>query len=50
MTKEYNFPILMMDNVGHYTLNYPMILGLRVVLDAKKKSFQYLEDAVRKPL
>ena len=45
--KQYNFPILAGLDFGHYTVNMPMPLGLKVAMDAGKQTLEFLESAVR---
>jgi muramoyltetrapeptide carboxypeptidase len=45
--KAYRFPIMAGMDFGHYTVNQPMPLGLRVVMDCKSRTLEFLEPAVR---
>lgn len=44
--KEYDFPILSNVDFGHFTVNIPMPLGIKVEMDATKKALKFLEGAV----
>lgn len=46
VTRGYDFPILSNLDFGHYTVNLPMIVGLRAKINAKDQSLQLLESAV----
>ena len=44
--KDYKFPILAEVDMGHFTVNIPMPLGIKVEVDATKKELKFLEGAV----
>ncbi len=44
--KDYKFPIMANMDFGHYTVNIPMPLGIRVSFDTAKKELKFLEGAV----
>ncbi len=45
--KEYDFPILAGLDFGHYTVNMPMPIGIRVAMDSTNQTLEFLESAVR---
>lgn len=45
--KDYNFPIMANLDFGHYTVNIPMPLGIKIFFDTSKKELSFLEGAVR---
>lgn len=44
--KEYNFPIMANLDFGHFTVNIPMPIGIKVSFDTFKKELNFLEGAV----
>ena len=44
--KDYNFPILANMDFGHFTINIPMPIGIKVSFDTNKKELNFLESAV----
>lgn len=44
--KDYNFPIMANMDFGHFTVNIPMPLGIKVSFDTSKKELKFLEGAV----
>ncbi len=44
--KNYKFPIMANLDFGHYTVNIPMPVGLKVSFDTTKKELKFLESAV----
>ena len=44
--KDYNFPIMANMDFGHFTVNIPMPIGIKVSLDTTKKELNFLEGAV----
>lgn len=44
--KDYNFPIMANLDFGHFTVNIPMPVGIRVSFDTSKKQLYFLESAV----
>lgn len=44
--KDYNFPIMANMDFGHFTINIPMPLGIRVSFDTSKSELNFLESAV----
>lgn len=44
--KDYNFPIMADLDFGHFTVNIPMPIGIRVSFDTTKKELNFLESAV----
>ncbi len=44
--KEYDFPIMANLDFGHFTVNIPMPLGIKVSFDTEKKELNFLEGAV----
>lgn len=44
--KDYQFPIMANLDFGHFTVNIPMPLGLKVSFDTSKKELNFLEGAV----
>lgn len=45
--QDYDFPIMANLDFGHFTVNIPMPLGIKVVFDTSKKELNFLESAVR---
>ncbi|OGE36960.1 hypothetical protein A3B42_00085 [Candidatus Daviesbacteria bacterium RIFCSPLOWO2_01_FULL_38_10] len=44
--KDYNFPIMANMDFGHFTVNIPMPIGIKVSFDTTKKELNFLEGAV----
>jgi len=44
--KDYKFPIMANLDFGHFTINIPMPLGIKVSFDTEKKELNFLEGAV----
>lgn len=44
--KDYNFPIMADLDFGHFTVNIPMPIGIKVSFDTTKKELKFLESAV----
>ncbi|MEK7616521.1 MAG: S66 peptidase family protein [Patescibacteria group bacterium] len=44
--KDYNFPIMANMDFGHFTINIPMPIGIKVSFDSSKKELKFLESAV----
>ncbi len=44
--KDYKFPIMANLDFGHFTVNIPMPIGIKVSFDTKKKELNFLESAV----
>ncbi len=44
--KDYDFPIMANMDFGHFTVNIPMPLGVKVSFDTEKKELNFLEGAV----
>ncbi|OGE18582.1 hypothetical protein A3J19_01300 [Candidatus Daviesbacteria bacterium RIFCSPLOWO2_02_FULL_41_8] len=44
--KDYKFPIMSNLDFGHFTVNIPMPLGIKVSFDTGKKELNFLESAV----
>lgn len=44
--KDYDFPIMANMDFGHFTLNIPMPIGIKVSFDTSKKELKFLEGAV----
>lgn len=44
--KDYKFPIMAGLDFGHFTVNIPMPVGLKVSFDTSKKELNFLESAV----
>ena len=44
--KDYNFPIMANLDFGHFTVNIPMPLGIKVSFDTSKKELNFLEGVV----
>ncbi len=44
--KDYNFPIMANMDFGHFTVNIPMPIGIKVSFDTSKKELNFLEPAV----
>lgn len=44
--KDYDFPIMANMDFGHFTVNMPMPIGIRVSFDTSKKELNFLESAV----
>ena len=44
--KDYKFPIMANLDFGHFTINIPMPLGIKVEFDTTKKELKFLEGAV----
>ncbi|MBI2040167.1 LD-carboxypeptidase [Candidatus Microgenomates bacterium] len=44
--KEYDFPIMANLDFGHFTVNIPMPIGIKVSFDTSKKELNFLESAV----
>ena len=44
--KDYNFPIMANMDFGHFTVNIPMPIGIKVSFDTSKKELNFLESAV----
>ncbi|MDD2822760.1 MAG: LD-carboxypeptidase [Candidatus Daviesbacteria bacterium] len=46
LTKDKNFPILQINELGHYVKNYTFPSGIEIELDAENKTIIALEDCV----
>ncbi|MBI4038842.1 LD-carboxypeptidase [Candidatus Daviesbacteria bacterium] len=46
LLKNYKFPIMANSDFGHFTVNTPMPLGIKVSFDTSKKQLNFLESAV----
>ncbi len=44
--KEYKFPIMANLDFGHFTVNIPMPVGIKVSFDTEKRELNFLESAV----
>ena len=44
--KDYQFPIMANMDFGHYTVNIPMPIGIKVSFDTAKKELNFLESVV----
>ncbi len=44
--RDYNFPIMANMDFGHFTINIPMPIGIKVSFDTSKKELNFLESAV----
>lgn len=44
--KDYDFPIMANMDFGHFTINIPMPIGIKVSFDSSKKELNFLESAV----
>lgn len=44
--KYYKFPIMSNLDFGHYTVNIPMPIGIKISFDTSKKELNFLESAV----
>ncbi|MDD5147620.1 MAG: LD-carboxypeptidase [Candidatus Daviesbacteria bacterium] len=44
--KDYKFPIMANLDFGHFTVNIPMPIGVKVSFDTSKKELKFLEGAV----
>lgn len=44
--KDYQFPIMANLDFGHFTVNIPMPIGIKVSFDTAKKELKFLESAV----
>lgn len=44
--KDYKFPILANMDFGHFTINIPMPIGIKISFDTTKKELKFLESAV----
>lgn len=44
--KDYQFPIMANLDFGHFTVNIPMPIGIKVSFDTTKKELNFLESAV----
>lgn len=44
--KDYKFPIMANLDFGHFTVNIPMPIGIKVSFDTTKKELNFLESAV----
>ncbi len=44
--KDYKFPIMANMDFGHFTINIPMPIGIKVAFDTSKKELNFLESAV----
>lgn len=44
--KDYNFPIMANLDFGHFTVNIPMVNGIKVSFDTSKKELNFLESAI----
>lgn len=44
--KDYKFPIMENLDFGHFTINIPMPIGIKVSFDTSKKELNFLESAV----
>ncbi|MBI2018309.1 LD-carboxypeptidase [Candidatus Daviesbacteria bacterium] len=44
--KDYRFPIMANLDFGHFTVNIPMPIGIKVSFDTSKKQLKFLESAV----
>ena len=47
ITKEYDFPILKVRDIGHRTECTPIPIGVKAKIDTSKLSFKILEDYVK---
>ena len=47
-TKGYNFPIIYNVDFGHYCENITLPIGIKARIDTEKRTFEFLEPAVRK--
>lgn len=45
--KDYKFPIMANMDFGHFTINIPMPIGIKVSFDTAKKELNFLEGAVK---
>lgn len=45
--KDYKFPIMANLDFGHFTVNIPMPVGVKVFFDTSKKELNFLEGAVK---
>lgn len=45
--KDYKFPIMAEMDFGHFTVNIPMPIGIKVSFDTTKKELNFLESAVK---
>lgn len=45
--KDYDFPIMANMDFGHFTINIPMPIGIKVSFDTSKKELNFLESAVK---
>jgi len=46
IVKDYKFPIMANLDFGHFTVNIPMPIGIKVSFDTTKKELNFLESAV----
>lgn len=44
--EDYRFPVMANMDFGHFTVNIPMPLGIKVFFDTSKKELKFLESAV----
>ncbi len=44
--KQYNFPVMFNLDFGHFTVNIPMPIGIKVSFDTSKKELNFLESVV----
>ncbi len=44
--KDYDFPIMANMDFGHFTVNIPMPIGIKVSFDTTKKELKFMEGAV----
>lgn len=44
--KDYDFPIMANMDFGHFTVNIPMPVGIKVSFDTSKRQLKFLESAV----
>lgn len=44
--KDYKFPIMANMDFGHFTINIPMPIGIKVSFDTNKKELNFLENVV----
>jgi muramoyltetrapeptide carboxypeptidase len=47
ITKEYSFPVLQINELGHNVENYVFPMGIKTRLDATNKTVEFLEKLVR---
>ena len=46
IVRDYKFPIMANLDFGHFTVNIPMPIGVKVSFDTTKKELNFLESAV----